>query len=371
MDNGRMIGATEHSTKSARRFQIAGCELHRRLHKKADGRDLFLYGYEPHLAPPTREEVTDIAKGGEMRWHPLRQEWNIYAAHRQNRTYKPSSADDPLAPSMPKSAPTEIPFSDFEIAVFENKFTSLHPEAPESMRIAGVDSGRAIGRCEVVVFTPEETGSLWTIGQERRRLLVAAWIDRYQALFDMGCAYVLPFENRGSEVGVTLPHPHGQIYAFAHVPEVQRKAAEVFQSGYSLEKALNTLSADYGIGESGGVMAFCPPFARFPYEVWLSPRKRRAGPWDFSEEELDGFAHQLGETCRRFDAFFERETAYMLSLHAAPAGPEKGFHFTAQFYPILRDKYRTKFLASVEQSTGCFTVDVMPEAAVSALRGVA
>lgn len=349
-------------------LRVGEAQVHRRHHVKADGRDLFLYGYEPHLLPPTDEEVSDIAKGGEMRWHPLRQEWNIYAAHRQNRTYKPASADDPLAPSMRKKPPTEIPFSDFEIAVFENKFTSLHADAPEPMVIDNVDSDRAIGRCEVVVFTPEEKGSLWTIGQERRRLLIAAWIDRYQALFDMGCKYVLPFENRGDEVGVTLPHPHGQIYGFSHIPDVQAKAAKVFERGYPFERELVSFRGNYAISEAGGVMTLCPPFARFPYEVWLAPTTRRAGPWDFTEEELDGFAHQLGDICRRYDAFFERETAYMLSLHAAPAGQEKGFHFTAQFYPILRDKYRTKHLASVEQSTGCFTVDVMPEQAAITLR---
>lgn len=358
-----MIAAKDHVLNAGEK------RIHRRHHIKADGRDLFLYGYEPHLSPPTLEEVNEIAKGGEMRWHPLRKEWNIYAAHRQNRTYKPASADDPLAPSMPKSPPTEIPFSDFEIAIFENKFTSLHPEAPQPIQIDGVDSGRAFGRCEVVVFTPQETGSLWTIGQDRRRLLVAAWIDRYSALFDMGCKYVLPFENRGNEVGVTLPHPHGQIYGFSHLPDVQAKAVNVFESGYQFAKELTRLKGDYGIGEFGGVMSFCPPYARFPYEIWLAPRKRRAGPWDFSDEELDGFAYQLGDICRRYDAFFERETAYMLSLHAAPAGQERGFHFTAQFYPILRDKNRTKFLASVEQSTGCFTVDVMPETAADTLRG--
>lgn len=351
-------------------LRVAGLRIYRRHHEKADGRDLFLYGFEPHHAPPTLEDNNDIAKGGEMRWHPFRREWNIYAAHRQNRTYKPSSANDPLAPSMPKSPPTEIPFSDFELAIFENKFTSLHMQAPEPMEIDCVDSDRALGRCEVVVFTPEEKGSLWTIGQDRRRLLIAAWIDRYQALFDMGCKYVLPFENRGNEVGVTLPHPHGQIYGFSHVPNVQAKATDVFASGYPFAREIRAMLPDYGISETGGIAAFCPPYARFPYEVWLAPRTRRAGPWDFTDEEIDGFAHQLGDICRRYDEFFERETAYMLSLHAAPAGPEKGFHFTAQFYPLLRDKYRTKFLASVEQSTGCFTVDVMPENAAQTLRGI-
>jgi len=107
-----------------------GRTIHRRHFVKRDGRDLFLYGYKVHTSDPLPEDDGAVAKGGELRYHPLRDEWNIYAPHRQNRTFKPSAADNPLAPSIPGSAPTEIPFEDFELAVFENKFTSLHVEAP-------------------------------------------------------------------------------------------------------------------------------------------------------------------------------------------------------------------------------------------------
>lgn len=344
--------------------------VHKRHFKKQDGRDLWLYGYTPHTLEALPESGSIAAKGGELRWHPLRQEWNIYAAHRQNRTFKPSSASDPLAPSRPGHAPTEIPFTDFELAVFENRFTSLHADAPEIPLTPSAKTARATGRCEVVVYTSEPEGNLHTIGQDARRLLVTAWIDRYQALRSEEIPFVLPFENRGDEVGVTLHHPHGQIYAFPFVPSVQAKAAQAFADGYDLETDIKDMTSQYSVNEVGGVSAFCPPYARFPFEVWIAPQTRRAGLWTFTEDELDGFAHLLGDTCRRYDSYFGRATPYMLSLHAAPYGTDDSFHFTAQFYPLLRAPDRVKYLASVEQSTGTFTVDVMPEDAASRLRAL-
>ena len=344
--------------------------IHCRSFLKADGRELLLYGYAPHIEAPLSEESGDIAKGGELRWHPFRQEWNVYSPHRQGRTFKPSATDDPLAPSRPGVPPTEIPFSNFELVVFENKFTNLHADAPEPISIKGIKSELAKGRCDVVVYGPESSGNLHTIGQNKRRLLLAAWNDRYQTLFDDGQKFVMPFENRGDEVGVTLHHPHGQIYAFPFIPQVQQRAARSFDEGYSLEEDIQTHRTEFGVASVGGLTAFCPPYARFPFEVWIAPDKRQAGPWEFNEEQLDGFAHLLGDITRRYDEYFQAPTPYMLSLHASPKGHEGSFHFTAQFYPLLRAPGRAKYLASVEQSTGCFTVDVMPEKAAEILRAI-
>jgi len=349
--------------------RVNGAEIYRRLYQKADGRDLFLYGYAQHTASPFKEKASEIARGGELRWHPLRGEWNIYAAHRQNRTFKPAAADDPLAPSIQGQATTEIPFEDFELAVFENKFTSLHRDAPAPAS-SGADAARGLGRCEVVVFAPEAKGSLATLGQEKRRLLVAAWIDRYAALLGAGHDFVFPFENRGEEVGVTLHHPHGQIYAFDRTPPVQQKAVDAFNDGFDLEKEIAQQSEALFVVEAGGLVAYCPPYARFPFEVWIAPRNRLAGPWEFTNEEEDAFAYLLGEICRRYDEYFACATPYMLGLHAAPAHANTSYHFTAQFYPLMRAPGRIKYLASVEQHTGVMTVDVMPDKAAEILRAL-
>jgi UDPglucose--hexose-1-phosphate uridylyltransferase len=346
----------------------AGKPVFRRDFTKADGRPLRLYGYAPHTENPLPETGGEVAKGGELRWHPLRREWNVYAPHRQNRTFKPSAADDPLSPSKLGEPDTEIPFTNFELAVFENKFTSLHRDAPAPQSVLGVESAVAKGHCDVVVYTPEQTGNLHSVGQSTRRLLLAAWNDRYADLFSQGCQFVLPFESRGDAVGVTLHHPHGQIYAFPFIPQVQRKAAQGFRAGYDLAAHMAENREIYGVADASGIDAVCPPFARFPYETWLVPRRAVKGPWEFTEDEADGFAHLLGDMTRRYDALFGQTTPYMLSLHAAPTGLEDRWQFSAQFYPLMRAPGRIKYLASVEQATNAFTVDVMPESAAQALR---
>ena len=348
--------------------KAVGGDAYRRSFTKADGRMLYLYGRQPHDLTAHSQDEDDIAAGGELRFHPLRGEWNVYAAHRQNRTFKPAASANPLAPTQPGGPPTEIPFEDFELAIFENKFTALHPSAPEPTELDGLDTVPATGACEVVVYSPIAEGSMHSIGQDRRCLLISAWIDRYEALFAQGCNYVLPFENRGEEVGTTLHHPHGQIYGFANIPLVQKTAIDAFAAGYDLASEIDRAMPDFGLVERDGMAAFCPRYARFPYEVWIAPKERRAGPWECSQAELQGLAELLGEVSRRYDAFFGRATPYMMAVHSAPRAGGDNYHFTVQFYPLLRGPDRVKYLASVEQHTGMFTVDIMPEAAATALR---
>ena len=341
--------------------------FYRRDHAKPDGRTLYLYGYEPHQGTPVDEFTDPVASSSEMRFHPLRQEWAIYSPHRQNRTFKPSAASNPLAPARPGGPTTEIPFADYELAVFGNRFPSLHPQAPTP------DSAQwpvqaARGDAEVIVFSSEDTGSLASLSQERRILLIEALIDRYHHHFDAGAAYVLPFENRGEAVGVTLPHPHGQIYAFPIIPGPQARALEAFENGYDLEADRQGWSDQFHIATYDGVHAFCPPFARFPYEVWIALGEPKPGPWACTSQEIEGLAFMLGDCVARYDRLFDQDMPYMMSFQAAPSREAERFQFTVQFYPILRAANRLKYLAGVEQSTGVFTVDIDPAQAAQALR---
>lgn len=345
----------------------AGLPVYRREHINKDGRRVLLYSRAPHGDATTGEELARHADSGELRWHPLRQEWNIYAPARQDRTYKPNAADDPLAPHEPGAGPTEIPFAGFDVAVFENRFPSLlgknHPS-----RKAETETRPASGRSEVVVYGPEPEGSLAALTDDRRRLLIAAWNDRYAEMFAAGHAFVLPFENRGDEAGVTLHHPHGQIYGFDFIPPVQAATERAFATGFDLAARLRAWKDDYEVMNAGGLSVFAPPFARFPFELWIASETPRRGPWEYNQEEFEAYAALLGDVVRRYDDHFGRPAPYMMSLHAAPLRADAGFQFTTQFYPLLRSRDRVKFLAAVEQSTGVFTVDILPEWAAKELR---
>ncbi len=166
-----------------------------------------------------------VSPNSHLRWHPLRGEWIAYASHRQHRTFLPPPEWNPLAVTTDPSAPTEVPAGPWEVAVFENLFPTLSGQAhdpPASI----VDTRPGRGACEVVVFTQDPTSSLGRLPVDHVALIVDVWADRTEALGARDdVEYVFPFENRGVEVGVTLHHPHGQIYAYPFVPPVRRARA--------------------------------------------------------------------------------------------------------------------------------------------------
>ncbi len=336
--------------------------MHRTVLTKADGRKLYLYWQSSPPGEPGPDRIRGRAQAGHLRWHPLLAEWVIYAPERQGRTYHPPARACPFCPGG------EVPFADFEVAVFENRFPALaaRPERPPALFVA---TAPAAGRAEVVVYTPAHRGSLATLSPDRRRLLARVWQDRYRELLALPeVRYVLPFENRGEAVGVTLTHPHGQIYAYPFVPPLPAREAAAFREAAVLQRLWPDLEA-YRVAARPGLLAFVPPFARYPYEVWVAPEEPHPGPWTFTDAELDAFADLLGEVVARLDALFDRPMPYVMAFHAAPKGVER-FHFHVEFQPRLRARDRLKYLAGTELGAGAFTVDVLPEEAAQALREV-
>ena len=204
---------------------------------KPDGRPLLLYArapFDPGTAAPVPAGGRTGPRQSHLRWHPLRGEWVVYASHRQERTFLPPPEWDPLAPTTDPAHPSELPSSAWEVAVFENLFPALsgadtvtgNPE--DALAAHGVvPQAPAGGTCEVVVFTPDARGSLSTLPLAHLELILEVWGQRQQELGTRpDVAYVFPFENRGVEVGVTLPHPHGQIYAYPFVPPAAARELE-------------------------------------------------------------------------------------------------------------------------------------------------
>lgn len=344
--------------------------MHSVVFEKRDGRRLWLHSEQPAECVPQAEGEGAPEAFPHLRWHPLRQEWVIYAAHRGSRTYHPPPEYCPLCPTQPGGFPTEIPFSDFDVAVFENRFPSLHPQAPQPPELC-VPTAQANGVCEVVVYTAQHAGSLATLSAARRELLVEVWVRRYEALYaEPQIQCVMPFENRGEEVGVTLHHPHGQIYAYPFIPPVLDAEARAFRQGPVLADLFATMGDGYVVDTQEDIVAVVPPFARFPYELWLASKEPVPGPWVFSKGQRRAFAAILGRTVARYDRLFGKPFPYVMSLHASPRGEEATFHFHVEFYPKLRSAGKLKHLAGTELGAGAFAADALPEEIAQELREV-
>lgn len=333
-----------------------------------DGRNLYLYGaYSGTPAWPWLEG-NEVHSFSHRRWHPLRREWVVYSAHRQSRTYKPSAATCPFCPG---SDGGELPFDDFSIAVFDNRFSSLQKNAPVPDPVPGLDLpvDAATGNCEVIVYSSDHQSSMASLPAERRELLVRVWGDRIRSLLAIpAMQVVMPFENRGEEAGVTLHHPHGQIYGFGYRPPIIEAMAKSFSEGYDLAK-LATME-QYVVADAPGASLLVPPFTRFPYELWVVPKRFRPDPGALTAGEITDVAALLARAAKIYDRFFEKITPYVMVVYAAPKGLEDVFPFHIQFLPLSRAPNKLKFIAGCELGAGSFLVDILPETAAQNLRSV-
>lgn len=342
--------------------------------KKADGRRMWLYG-RALVTVAQAPSFPPVERSAHMRWHPLAQEWVIYAAHRQERTFLPH--EDPLAPTSNPDRPTELPAGEYDVAVFENRFPSLAADPGTQPPVDGVAAQPAFGRTEVVVFSQEST-SLCELEDDHVALILRVLGHRTHALAAQGMRYVLPFENRGVEMGVTLHHPHAQIYAYPFLPGQQARTLYAQRAHYG--RTGRTMVADIIEGErtsklrllrdDGDAISFVPPFARFPYETWVAPTRPGAAVIsDMSEAEVLALARVLKDSLRRLDALFSMPMPYLMTFNHAPCTPCPEWTFRIEIWPIRRAANKLKYLAGTELGAGVFASDVTPEKAAEALRG--
>ncbi|MGW2018200.1 galactose-1-phosphate uridylyltransferase [Streptomyces sp. NPDC001927] len=337
----------------------------------ADGRELIYYDARDDAvrdAVDTRP-LDPVSSASEIRYDALLGDSVAVASHRQGRTYHPPADACPLCPSRP-GRPTEIPAPEYEVAVFENRFPSL--------------SGKN-GRCEVVCFTSDHEASFADLTPERAALVLEAWTDRTAELAALpGVRQVYCFENRGAEIGVTLGHPHGQIYAFPYVTPrtelMRRRAAEhrtrtgrnLFDDVVARERA----DGARVVLENEDWIAFVPYAAHWPYEVHLHPTRRVPDLPALDEAARTAFPQTYLELLRRFDRIFgpgEPPTPYIAAWHQAPVDDadraEFGLHL--ELFTVRRAPGRLKYLAGTESGMGAFMNDVPPETAAARLREVA
>ncbi|MET7691902.1 galactose-1-phosphate uridylyltransferase [Streptomyces sp. NPDC005483] len=351
----------------------------------ADGRELIYYDLRDDTVRDAvdRRPLERTVTTSEVRRDPLLGDSVAIASHRQGRIYHPPKDECPLCPSQGDRL-SEIPDSSYDAVVFENRFPSLAGDS---------------GRCEVVCFTSDHNASFADLTEEQARLVLDAWTDRTSELSHLpSVEQVFCFENRGAEIGVTLGHPHGQIYAY---PFTTPRTALMLRSlaahkeatgGQNLFDAVleSELAGERVVLESEHWVAFVPFAAHWPYEVHLYPRRRVPDLLGLDEDARTEFPKVYLELLRRFDRIFdgpgggkegagEPPTPYIAGWHQAPFGQLEEFEGVSrddfalhlELFTIRRTSGKLKFLAGSESGMNVFINDIRPEAAAQRLREVA
>lgn len=297
----------------------------------------------------------------ELRWHPLLEEWVAFATHRQVR---------PIALGATGSCPfcqggAEGLNAPYEFAVFENRFPSF-------------DTGTG-GTCEVVLYSDRHDTTLAEASREHVDKLIQVWTDRYRELSARpDVKYVYIFENKGAVIGVTLSHPHGQIYAFPFIPpriKTRLTAERRYRRKHRrclgcalLREELRTRSRLVDLNR--GFAAYVPPFARYPYEVHVSPRRHLGHLGEMTAGERWDLAGILKSVLGRYDRLYGFSFPYIMLMHSTPSDGRKHaeHHFLIEFYPPHRSRDKIKYLAGCESGAGTFINDTLPEEKAAELR---
>lgn len=343
----------------------------------ADGRELIYYDLRDDAVRGAvdRRPLEPTVTTSEIRHDDLLGDAVAIASHRQGRTYHPPADECPLCPSQGERL-SEIPDSSYDVVVFENRFPSLAGDS---------------GRCEVVCFTPDHHASFADLSEEQARLVLDAWTDRTSELSHLpSVEQVFCFENRGAEIGVTLGHPHGQIYAYPFTtPRTALMLRQVAShkeasGGENLFDAVleRELAGERVVLEGEHWVAFVPYAAHWPYEVHLYPKRRVPDLLALEEGARTEFPQVYLELLRRFDRIFgdgEPPTPYIAAWHQAPFGRLAEFDgvnrddyaLHLELFTIRRTSGKLKYLAGSESGMSVFINDVPPERAAERLREVA
>ena len=346
-----------------------------------DGRDLFYFDdASSSLAAerkPDMRESAERPQTAELRFDPLTSEFITVASHRQQRAFLPPQHACPLCPTTTTNL-SELP-DQFDVAVFENKGPAFGPSAGQIEYPNGKPrfgfATTAYGRCEVVVFSPEHEGSLGQMPVQRIETVIAAWMNRTKELYQIeGVVQVFPFENRGEEIGVTLHHPHGQIYSYPFVTPrtnkllnaIRAHKGDFFQDLFDFEK-----KGERVILESEHFLAFVPFAARWPVEIHMLPKRHIQDLSELSESEAKDLAIQYKRLLQAIDALYPTPTPYISAWHQAPKVAEREqFRLMLQITSPRRAEDKLKYLAGSESAMGAFVGDIAPEQTAERIREV-
>ncbi len=311
----------------------------------------------------------------ELRYDPFTKDWVMIASHRQNRPQMPKD----WCPFCPGSG--KVP-DQFDVYKYDNDFPALSqtPPTPDDVETALYKTRPAYGKCEVILYSPEHTVTLPELPVEHIKKLVDLWTERYIALKeDKNIKYIFIFENRGDVVGVTMPHPHGQIYGYSYVPK--KLELELEASKEHLEKTGKCLFCDVLenefeakkriIIENDDFVAFLPFFSAYPYGIYVASKAHKQSLDQFTESEKANLADILKKVSGTLDSLFDYNFPYMMCMHQAPVNGEdtsEYSHFHIEFYPPMRSADKQKFNASSETGAWAHCNPTAPEEKAEELR---
>ena len=351
--------------------------------KLADGRDVLFFALPGHVPAPVadRRPLPPLEPSPtQLRFDRSTGQWVIIAPRRQDRTYKPPPDQCPLCPG-PTGLTSEVPAPDYDVVVFENRFPSLSGAGELKPVADGFVSAPGHGRCEVICFSSDHTGSFAELEAPHARLVVDAWRHRTADLLARsGIEQVFCFENRGEEIGVTLTHPHGQIYGYPYL--TPRTAIMLRQAGEHPKRYGTNLIADLlarEVADGSRVIArtelftaFVPFAARWPVEVHIYPNRFVRNLVELDSAELDGFAQIYLDVLRRFDRMYSGPLPYISALHQfTDIHGQRDGYFHVELMSIRRSAVALKYLAASESAMDAFISDVNPESMAQRLRELA
>lgn len=367
------------STDASTETTDLGGGITRSARRLADGREIVYYDVVPGRARDAvdRRILDDAPTHTELRHDPLADQWVVVAGHRQARTFLPPSSECPLCPTRGDQL-TEIPESDYDVVVFENRFPSLTEDLDDELIIDDERTRHGFGRCEVVCFTSDHESSLAHVDEDRIGLVLNAWVDRTAVLSGIvGIEYVFVFENRGVEIGVTMSHPHGQIYGYPFIPPREQQIRESARAHRERtgEDLFDRVIADE-LADGQRVLydgptwvAFVPRAARWPFEIQMFTKRTVTRLTDLDDDERVEFATMYLSILRALDSVLGVQMPYIAAWHQAPVhGDDRDSRLFLEVFSLRRAEKKLKYLAGSESAAGVWINDIRPEDAAARLR---
>ena len=313
----------------------------------------------------------------ELRYHPLIKDWVMIASHRQNRPQMPKD----WCPFCPGPDNDKVPKT-FDVLKYDNDFPALSQNPPQMDDVATsiYKTAPSYGKCEVVLYSPQHTVTLPELPESHVRKLVDLWTERFSELSqDEKIKYVFIFENRGDVVGVTMPHPHGQIYGYSFIPK--KLELELASSKEHHEETGHCLFCDMMndevkdgrrvIFENEDFICFLPFFSEYPYGVYIASKAHKQYLTEFTDREKDNLAKAIREAAGTLDNLFGYTFPYMMCMHQGPVNSgdtSDYYHFHIEFVPPMRSAEKQKFNASSETGAWAHCNPTAPEATSEELR---